>query len=41
MYIILSNRDCFDLFPELIERGEKFDAIVVDPPYNIGYDSCL
>jgi site-specific DNA-methyltransferase (adenine-specific) len=27
------------LLPELIERGEKFDAIIIDPPYNIGYDS--
>ena len=35
----LYNEDCFIAMKNLIKEKVKFDAIIVDPPYNIGYDS--
>ena len=33
----LFNDDCFKVMTQLIDEGVKVDAIIVDPPYNIGY----
>lgn len=35
----LYNDNCFSVLPKLIENNIKVDAIICDPPYNIGYDT--
>lgn len=33
----LYNEDCIDRLICFVESGKKFDAIIADPPYNIGF----
>lgn len=35
--ISLINGDCFIELDNLIQKGIQFDAIIIDPPYEIGY----
>lgn len=35
--IVIYHGDCLDIMPQLIEAGVKVDAVVTDPPWNMGY----
>lgn len=35
----LYNDDCFKVMGEMVARGEKFDCIIADVPYNINFES--
>ena len=37
--IELYNGDCYNIMDNMCQNNLKFDCIIVDPPYNIGYDS--
>ena len=38
--INLFNGDCLEVMDKLIAEGVVVDAIITDPPYNIGKSKC-